>query len=69
MHGGYIDREEKYALRSAEIYMCIEQNFVFMRQLPPTTCRYIQNLLLLKKLFTSLHFTLVDKLCDHFNAE
>ena len=42
------DREEKYALHSAEVYKCLEQNVVFIRQLPPKACRYIQNILLLK---------------------
>ena len=40
-----IDREERYALHSAEVYMCLEQNIVFICQLSPKTCRYIQNLL------------------------
>ena len=48
---------------------CLEQNVVFMRQLPPLTCRYFQNLLLLKKVSTSLHFKLVDKPSDQSNAE
>ena len=41
-----IDREERYVLCSAEVYMCLEQNVVFVRQWLPKTCRYIQNFLL-----------------------
>ena len=52
----------------AEVYMYLEQNIVLICQLPPKTCRYIVNLVLLKKLFTSLHFTLVE-LLNQFNAE
>ena len=62
------DREEKYVLRSAEVCMCFEQDIVFIHQLPPTTCRHIKNLLLLIEFFTSLHFTLADKLSDHLNT-
>ena len=43
--GVSIEMEERYA----EVYMCLEQNVVFIRQLPPKTCRYFQNLLLLRK--------------------
>ena len=53
---------------SAEVLMCLEQNVAFIRQLLPKSCRYTQNLLLLKKLLMSLHFTLVDKLSDQLNA-
>ena len=53
------NREDRYALHSVEVYMCLELNVVFIRQLPPppppkkkkklkTTCKYIQNLLLIK---------------------
>ena len=44
--GVTISREERYPLRSAEVYMWLEQTVVFIRQLPPETCRYIQNLLI-----------------------
>ena len=47
--GVIIDRKERYALRSAEVYMCLEQKVVFIRQLPSTTCRYIKNPVLLIK--------------------
>ena len=36
-----IDKEERYALRSTEVYMCLEQDVVFISELPPKTCRYI----------------------------
>ena len=47
--GVIIDRKERYVLRSAEVCMCLEQNVVFICQLPLKTCKYIQNPLLLKK--------------------
>ena len=46
-----------YALRSAEVYMCLEQNVVFICQLPPKTCRYVQNLLpLIKALYLAIFY-------------
>ena len=42
-------REERYALRSTELYMCLKQNVVFICQLPPKTCKYVENFLLLIK--------------------
>ena len=60
---------EKKGMHYAEVYMCLEQYFAFICHLPQKTCRrYIENLLLLKKLFTTLHFTLVNKLSDQLNA-
>ena len=44
-----IDKEERYALYLAEVFMCLEQNNIVMCQLPPKTCRYNQNLLPLIK--------------------
>ena len=35
MHRVIIDREGRYALCSAEVYMYLEKNVVFIRQLPP----------------------------------
>ena len=60
-----IERESTY---HAKVYMYLEQYFViFMCQLPLKTCgRYIQNL---RKLFTLLNFTFMEKLADQFNAE
>ena len=59
-------------MHCAKVYMCLEHNVVFICQLPPKTCRYIQNVLLLKKLFTSLHFTLnaqtVKDVCGYLHV-
>ena len=49
-------------------FTCVLNRRLFSFASHPTTCRHIQSLLLLKKLFTSLHFTLANKLSDHFNA-
>ena len=68
MHARGLLLIERKDMHYAEIYMCLEQNVVFICQLPPKTCSYIQNVLLLKRLFTSLHFTLVE-LSDQLNAE
>ena len=49
--------------------MCLEQYFVFICHLSPKTCRLnIDNFLFFKNLFTSPHFTLVEKLSDQLNA-
>ena len=61
--------EGRYALRSAKVYMCLEQNVVFIYQLRPETCRYIQKLLLSIKALYPVAFTLMDKLSDLINAE
>ena len=49
---------ERKGMHYAEAYMCLEEYFVFICQLPPKTCRqYIQNPLSLRKLlYMSLHF-------------
>ena len=54
--GAIIDKKERYAFRSAEVYMCLEQNAVFICQLPLKTCRYIKNLL---RLIKALYLTAV----------
>ena len=56
--GVNIDKEGRCALRSAEVYMCLEQNVVFIRQIPPKTYIYIQNSLKSSLLRCILH--LVD---------
>ena len=53
----------------AEVYMCIEHHAVFICQLYPRKHADIySNLFLLRKLFSSLQFTLVE-LSDQFNTE
>ena len=65
--GVFIHREERYTLcwilNVSWTVLCFHMPFT------PKTCKpHIQNLLLLKKLFTSLDFALVDELSDQFNA-
>ena len=67
--GVIIDREESYDLCSDEVYMCLEQNVAFILQLPPKTCRYIQNLLLFKKAVYLAAFYTGETLSDQFKAK
>ena len=68
MYGVIIDREERYALRSAEVYMCLGHDVFLYTPITYENMQIYSNLLLLKELFTSLRFSLVDKLSDQFNA-
>ena len=48
--GVIIGRDERYSLRSAEVYRCLELNgTLFSCQLLPKACRYIHDLFLLIK--------------------
>ena len=69
MTGVIIDKEERYALRSAKVYMCLEQNVVFVRQLLPKTCKYIENLPLLIKALYLAAFYIDGYTSVNFNAE
>ena len=52
----------------AKVYVCLEQNVVFIYHLSPENMQTYSKPCFIEKLFNTLHFALVE-FSDQFNAE